>query len=196
MAADGVEKTLRIVITSGLVKQRAFLDALEERLEPPLKKVWCARPGWVGLDGSVFGSRAPSLWMRWRGVAGAAACCKLASCYWLISSHAKPPTAPVHTLQAGGLLTACSRLAPTSPTWPQPLLLHTFYCTLQAGELAALDAFKRQFEGAPFRKGFEVTFTTAGNKLTTQLDGKQVGGCVVGWLVGGWVGRSGRRCFG
>ncbi|KAL4448872.1 hypothetical protein ABPG77_007589 [Micractinium sp. CCAP 211/92] len=82
MAADGVEKTLRIVITSKLVKQRNFLEALEERLEPPLK---------------------------------------------------------------------------------------------QAGELAALEAFKRQFDDAPFRKGFEVTFDWRGPRLVTKLDGKQVG---------------------
>lgn len=39
VAHEGVEKTLRIVITSGLVKRKAFLEALEERLEPPLKQV-------------------------------------------------------------------------------------------------------------------------------------------------------------
>lgn len=82
LAADSVEKTLKIVITSKLVKQRAFLEALEERLEPPLK---------------------------------------------------------------------------------------------QAGELAALEAFKRQFDDAPFRKGFEITFDWKGPKLVTKLDGKQVG---------------------
>ena len=39
MSHEGIEKTLRIVITSGMVKQRPFLEALEERLEPPLKQV-------------------------------------------------------------------------------------------------------------------------------------------------------------
>eukprot|EP00887_Chlorella_sp_A99_P007281 scaffold2.g7281.t1 len=34
---QGIEKTLRIVITSGLVKRRSFLDALNERLAPALK---------------------------------------------------------------------------------------------------------------------------------------------------------------
>lgn len=81
MAADGVDKTLRIVITSGLVKQRAFLEALEERLAPPLQA---------------------------------------------------------------------------------------------AGELAALAAFRRQFDAASFRKGMEITFVASGSRLTTKIDGKQV----------------------
>ena len=38
VAAEGVEKTLSLVMTSGLVKRQNFLDALAERLEPPLKK--------------------------------------------------------------------------------------------------------------------------------------------------------------
>lgn len=79
---EGIEKTLRIVITSGMVKQRPFLEALEERLEPPLK---------------------------------------------------------------------------------------------QAGELEALQRFKRQFDGAPFRRGLQITFCASGTKLTTTIDGKQVG---------------------
>jgi hypothetical protein len=36
MKADWVEKSLVLVITSGLVKRRNFLEALEERLKPPL----------------------------------------------------------------------------------------------------------------------------------------------------------------
>lgn len=35
---DGIEKTLQLVITSGLVKRKSFLDALQERLAPALKK--------------------------------------------------------------------------------------------------------------------------------------------------------------
>ncbi|GAB4820062.1 hypothetical protein N2152v2_007108 [Parachlorella kessleri] len=38
VAAEGVEKTLSLVMTSGLVKRENFLHALAERLEPPLKK--------------------------------------------------------------------------------------------------------------------------------------------------------------
>ena len=34
--ADGVEKTLRLVVTSKLVNRSKFLDALADRLEPPL----------------------------------------------------------------------------------------------------------------------------------------------------------------
>lgn len=37
-ALDAVEKTLVLVITSGLVKRKQFLDALNERLAPPLAK--------------------------------------------------------------------------------------------------------------------------------------------------------------
>lgn len=79
---EHVEKTLRIVITSGLVKRKSFLHALEERLEPPLK---------------------------------------------------------------------------------------------QAGELGAMEQFVQQFDATDFRKGLEITFTTAGSRLTTAIDGQQVG---------------------
>lgn len=34
---SSIEKTLRIVITSGLVKRGPFLDAFNERLAPPLE---------------------------------------------------------------------------------------------------------------------------------------------------------------
>jgi hypothetical protein len=43
MRHDGIEKTLRVVITSGLVNRRNFLDALEQRLAPPLEQVCGAR---------------------------------------------------------------------------------------------------------------------------------------------------------
>jgi hypothetical protein len=85
VAAEGVEKTLRIVVTSGLVKRGAFLEALEERLAPPLQA---------------------------------------------------------------------------------------------AGELAALAAFRSQFDAASFRKGLEITFVASGSRLTTKIDGKQVGCCL------------------
>lgn len=38
ISADCITKTLRIIITSGLVKRGNFLDALNERLAPPLQK--------------------------------------------------------------------------------------------------------------------------------------------------------------
>lgn len=79
---EDIEKTLHIVITSGVVKQKAFLSALEERLKPRLQA---------------------------------------------------------------------------------------------AGQLAALDTFKRQFDDAAFRKGLEITFTAQGDKLTTTIDSMQVG---------------------
>lgn len=52
IAADGFEKTLRLVISSGLVSRKKFVDALEEQLKPRLAKVTTgqacvtkARPG-------------------------------------------------------------------------------------------------------------------------------------------------------
>ncbi len=50
-----------------------------------------------------------------------------------------------------------------------------FWCiVVQAGELETLERFKRQFDGAAFRKGLQITFNASGNKLTTAIDGKQV----------------------
>jgi hypothetical protein len=43
MRHDSIEKTLRVVITSGLVNRRNFLEALEQRLAPPLQQVGGAR---------------------------------------------------------------------------------------------------------------------------------------------------------
>lgn len=34
---DGIDKTIRIVITSAMVKRKSFLDAISERLAPPLQ---------------------------------------------------------------------------------------------------------------------------------------------------------------
>jgi hypothetical protein len=47
---------------------------------------------------------------------------------------------------------------------------------LQAAEPAStMEAFERLFDGAAFRKGMEVTFTTNNStSLTTQIDGKTV----------------------
>ena len=59
---------------------------------------------------------------------------------------------------------------------------------MQSGDLAALDSFVRQFDGAAFRKGLEISFTTTpGGKLVTKFDGKEVRGQGVwmGALVGG-----------
>jgi hypothetical protein len=83
--AEGVEKTLEVVITSGLVKQKAFLQALEERLAPPLAKV---------------------------------------------------------------------------------------------GQSGVLDGFRAQFHNANFRKGLRLSFTTKGGRVTTKIDGAEVGMCL------------------
>ena len=56
LAAEGLEKTVRLVITSGLVKRQTFLDALADQLEPPCKRV---RPaGGAGAGGLHAGGRS------------------------------------------------------------------------------------------------------------------------------------------
>lgn len=44
MAAQGVDKTLRLVIHYGSLKRSAFVSALEERLAPALNKVRTRAP--------------------------------------------------------------------------------------------------------------------------------------------------------
>ncbi len=53
--ADSFERSLRLVISFGSLKRKQFVDALEERLAPPLKKVRGrshAGGGCAGWDGS------------------------------------------------------------------------------------------------------------------------------------------------
>lgn len=38
-ASPGVQKSIQIVVTSGLVNKKKLVDALRERIEPPLVKV-------------------------------------------------------------------------------------------------------------------------------------------------------------
>jgi hypothetical protein len=57
--SEGVEKTLRLVITSNLVKRAAFVSTLEERLGPALRKVGEGKTfdAFAGLfDGVTFKS--------------------------------------------------------------------------------------------------------------------------------------------
>jgi len=44
--ADSFERSLRLVISFGALKRKQFVDALEERLAPPLKKVRGRCGGW------------------------------------------------------------------------------------------------------------------------------------------------------
>lgn len=56
------------MITSGLVKRKTFLDALEEQLAPPLKKVGAAKSG---CGGAALGEQlAPPQEDGCSGVAG------------------------------------------------------------------------------------------------------------------------------
>jgi hypothetical protein len=61
--ADGVEKTLRIVITSRMITRDKFLHALAERLEAPLKK---ARTPWPACQPAGLAALAGG-WAPWHG---------------------------------------------------------------------------------------------------------------------------------
>jgi hypothetical protein len=44
-----------------------------------------------------------------------------------------------------------------------------------AGELKTMEKFTNLFTDVKFRKGLDITFTCAGDTMTTRIDGKEVG---------------------
>jgi len=142
---------------AGLVKRKTFLDALEERLEPPLKQASIA-----------MGVAALSLTRK---------CDVSLSQGWWCAVHAVAwPVGILSAKQAGKLATPSTLLSflgtachdtntdPSAPSFPNK----------QAGELSALGDFTRQFDEARFRKGLEIVFAASGGKLVTRVDGQEV----------------------
>ena len=66
MAAEGVEKTLSLVMTAGLVKRQNFLDALAERLEPPLKKARRCSSVLLTIYSTCHEGMLRTVWLRIR----------------------------------------------------------------------------------------------------------------------------------
>ncbi len=61
---------------------------------------------------------------------------------------------------------------------------------LQASDVAAVEQFKRLFEGVDFRKGLPLAFTATKKGLVTQVDGKEVR-----WMAGCWAGSLRQACL-
>lgn len=150
---EDIEKTLHIVITSGVYAGRlqapACFPCSHGRAEVVVVVPRCLRSAGCAhcnVPGRCQGQPNDSLFL-----------------YVLLFAPARPSCAGV-VKQKAFLSALEERLKPRLQA---------------AGQLAALDTFKRQFDDAAFRKGLEITFTAQGDKLTTTIDSMQV--CGVGF---------------
>ena len=147
MRQEGVEKTLRIVVTSGLVKRGRWGGGGQGGGGGGVGRSDGCRPA----DGAAAGVAFPAPFL----------------CPPCLASFASPhPPTPSCTLPS--CTPPCSFIEALEERLAPPLAA--------AGQLAMLEAFTRQFDAAAFRKGLDIAFTfRGGGRLVTRVDGQQVG---------------------
>ena len=168
---DDVEKTLRIVVTSGLVNRSRFTQGIRDSLTQPLQKVRrgarllrvyrvsCSltpqhKPVRANMRGCVIRHDVPVCNDAIVSVFGNPQCGSLA--------HACATAAQEHDA-----VMPASHLAVSESNW--------HLSPFQAGAMQPLDDFEARFAGADFHKGMEVAFSnTRSGGLALRIAGEDV----------------------